>query len=72
MAAHGEVVVRYAVAGVLAADAQEDRAVGCAVVVQELEVAQLELPVVLEGRRRSTNFRKYREGSFRDSRGCED
>jgi len=45
---HGQVVVGDAVAGGLAADAQEDRAAGGAVVVEELEVALLELPVVLK------------------------
>jgi hypothetical protein len=46
-ATHGEVVVRDAAAGGLAADAQEDRPAGGAVVVEELEVALLEPPVVL-------------------------
>jgi hypothetical protein len=47
-ATHGEVVVGDAVAGVLAADAQEDGALRRAVVIQGLEVTLLELPVVLQ------------------------
>jgi hypothetical protein len=50
VATHGQVVVGDAVAGRLAADAQEDRAAGGAVVVEELEVALLELAVVLKSR----------------------
>lgn len=46
----GEVVVGEAVAGGLAADAQEHRAGGVVVVVQELEVALIELAVVLRAR----------------------
>ena len=44
---HGQVVVGDAVAGRLAADAQEDRPAGGAVVVQEFEVPLLESPMVL-------------------------
>jgi len=46
---YGQVVVRDAAAGGLAADAQEDRPAGGAVVVEELEVALLEPPVVSGG-----------------------
>ena len=46
-ATHGQVVVRDAAAGGLAADAQDDRPAWGAVVVEELEVALLEPPVVL-------------------------
>lgn len=45
---HGQVVVGDAVAVELAADAQEGRAAGGAVVVQELEVPHLESPVILQ------------------------
>lgn len=52
VATHGQVIVGDAVAGGLAADAQEDRAAGGPMVVEELEVALLELPVVLKSRDR--------------------
>ena len=47
---HGHVVVGDSVAGLLAAEAQEHRAGGVVVMVQELEVALLELAVVLQAR----------------------
>lgn len=63
----GQVVVGEAVAGGLAADAQEDRAGGVGVVVQELEVALLEFAVVLRACRSwitRTESRQMRVGAF--------
>ena len=70
VATHGQVVVGDAVAGGLTADAQEDRPAGGAVVIEELEVALLELPVVLKSRGRRERRRSAPQTRILPQYGC--